>query len=87
VGEPGRLAPHDPDPRSTVAPRRQLLHAPVVQAGRRRPPVLNEQLGEVTAGAEGGGQDALDDGFFDLDHFCGGSLLDDLFAIVRGVRA
>ena len=62
VGEAGGLADHDPDAGAAVAARGQLLDPAVVEHGRRRPLVLDEHLGEVAAGAEGGGQRALDDG-------------------------
>ena len=47
VGEPGGLAGDDPDARSPLAPRRQLLDPAVVQQGRRVGPVLGEDLGEL----------------------------------------
>jgi hypothetical protein len=62
VGEAGGLADHHPDARPAVAPRRQLLDAAVVEHRRRRSFVFHEDLGEVAAGAQGGGERALDDG-------------------------
>ena len=53
VREAGRLAAHDPDPGTAVASRHQLLDAAVVEPGARRAPILDEDLGEVTASTQG----------------------------------
>ena len=63
VGEAGGLAHHDPDAGAPVAARGQLLDPAVVEQGRRGPLVLDEDLGEVAAGAEGSAERPLDDRF------------------------
>ena len=52
VREAGRVAPHDPDAGAAFAPGHELFDAAVVEAGARRAPVLDEDLGEVAAVAQ-----------------------------------
>ena len=59
VREPGRVADHDTDARAPVPPGGQLLDAAVVEQRRRGPLLLDEQLGEVGAAFQAGGDDAL----------------------------
>ena len=61
VGEAGGVADDDPDAGAAVAPGGQLLDLAVVEPGGRRPPVLDEDLGEVAASAQCGPENALDD--------------------------
>ena len=65
VGEARGVADDDPDAGAPVAARRELLDLAVVEDGRRRPLVLDEDLREVTAGVEGGAEGSTDDGLFD----------------------
>jgi hypothetical protein len=53
VGEAGGVADDDPDAGAPVAARAELLDLAVVERGRRRSLVLDEDLGELAAGAQG----------------------------------
>ncbi len=65
VGEAGGVADHDPDAGPAVAARRELLDLAVVEQRGRRALVLDEDLGEVAAGAQRGAQGSADHGLFD----------------------
>ena len=62
VGETRRLADDDADAGAPVASGAQLFDSAVVEPGRRGPPVLDEDLREVTAGAQRGAENALNYG-------------------------
>ncbi len=62
VGESGRLADDDADAGAPVASGAQLLDPAVVEPGRRGPPVLDEDLGEVAARAQRRAENALNYG-------------------------
>ena len=72
VGEAGGLAGNDADSRAPVAPARHLLHAAVVEGGRRRPLVLRVHLRELAAGTQRRRQHSLEDVLIDhLGHATG----------------
>ena len=52
VREAGGVAAHDAQPGATIASRDELLDAPVVETAARRPPIFDEHLSEVAAGAQ-----------------------------------
>ena len=62
MGEAGGVADDDADAGAPVAPGAQLLDSTVVESGRRGPPVLDEDLREVTAGAQCRAENALNYG-------------------------
>ena len=49
----GRIAHHDPDPRPPLPSRTDVFDPSVVQGKYRAPPVLGENLCELTAGGQG----------------------------------
>lgn len=57
VGEPGGLAGDDADARAAVATGGELLDLAVVETDAGAAPVGGEDLGEVSAGGECGGED------------------------------
>ena len=61
MGEPGRFPDHHPDARSSIAPAGQLLDPTVVKYRRGGTPVLDEDLGEFTPGAQRRAQDVLEE--------------------------
>ena len=61
MGEPGRFPDHHPDTRSPVAPAGQLLNPTIVKYRRGGTPVLDEDLGEFTPGAQRRAQDVLEE--------------------------
>ena len=61
MGEPGRFPAHHPDTRSPVAPAGQLLNPTIVKYRRGGTPVLDEDLGEFTPGAQRRAQDVLEE--------------------------
>jgi hypothetical protein len=67
VGETGCLTHDDPDARAAVASRAELLDLAVVEAGGGRATILDEDLGEVTTGAQRRAEDALDHGRVEHD--------------------
>ena len=52
VREAGRVAAHDAEPGAAVAAGDELLDPAVVETSARRPPILDEHLGEVAAAAQ-----------------------------------
>ena len=62
---PRGLPHHDPDPRATIAPRRQFLYAAVVEHGGGGVAVLDEHLGEIASVAKRRSEHTLDDGGLD----------------------
>ena len=60
MGKPGRFPDHHPDASSSIAPAGQLLNTTVVKYRRGGTPVLNEDLGEFTPGAQRRAQDVLE---------------------------
>jgi predicted thioesterase len=59
MGESSGFADDDTDARASVASGAQLLDSAVVEPGRRGPPVLDEDLREVTAGTQCRAENAL----------------------------
>ena len=74
VGEAGRLAAYDPDPRTPLAPGHELLHLGVVETCGCQAPIFGEHLGEVAAVAQRGLERPLEYRCFDQVASCRGCL-------------
>jgi hypothetical protein len=61
MGEAGGVAHDHPDAGAAITAGAEVLHLAVVEDGVGAGLVLYEDLGELPAGTEGGGQGALDD--------------------------
>ena len=65
VGEAGRLADHDSNTRAAIASGAELFDPSLIEQRRRRAPILDEDLGEVTAAAHRFVEHSLHDFLFD----------------------
>ena len=70
VGEAGGVAGDHPDARAAVATGRQILDPPVVEPGGRPAPILDEHLGELSAGPQRHAEDTLHHRFVDHVRSC-----------------
>jgi hypothetical protein len=53
MGEPGRIAHHDPDPGAALSTGADVFDAAIVERDYRATPVLGKNLGELAACGQG----------------------------------